>query len=64
MVRHFGTEVIKIEPPNGRDPLRMCCELDVDGMSPWFRSIGHNKKSVMIDMRKEEGRVCVFFPFR
>jgi hypothetical protein len=35
-------------------------ELDVDGTSPWFRSLARNKKSVTIDMRKEEGRACVF----
>jgi len=60
VARHFGAEVIKVEPPNGGDPLRVWRELDVDGTSPWFRSIGRNKKSVTIDMRKEEGRACVF----
>ena len=58
--RHFGAEVVKVEPPNTGDPLRVWRELDVDGTSPWFRSIGRNKKSVTIDMRKEEGRACVF----
>ena len=53
---HFGAEVIKIESPSGGDPLRVWRELDVDGVSPWFRSIGRNKKSVTIDMRKQEGR--------
>lgn len=57
--RHFGAEVVKVEPPNTGDPLRVWRELDVDGTSPWFRSIGRNKKSVTIDMRKEEGRACV-----
>jgi len=52
----FGAEVIKIEPPGAGDPLRVWRELDVDGTSPWFRSLGRNKKSVAIDMRKEEGR--------
>lgn len=55
-IRHFGAEVIKVEPPNTGDPLRVWRELDVDGTSPWFRSLGRNKKSVAIDMRKEEGR--------
>ena len=54
--RHFGAEVIKVEPPNVGDPLRVWRELDVDGVSPWWRSIARNKKSVAIDMRKEEGR--------
>jgi hypothetical protein len=58
--RHFGAEIIKVEPPNAGDPLRVWRELDVDGTSPWFRSLARNKKSVSIDMRKEEGRVYVF----
>lgn len=62
--RHFGAEVIKIEPPAGGDPLRVWRELDVDGVSPWFRSLGRNKKSVSIDLKKGEGReyvvVCVY----
>lgn len=57
--RHFGAEIIKVEPPKSGDPLRVWREVDVDGTSPWFRSIGRNKKSVTIDMRKEEGRACV-----
>jgi hypothetical protein len=52
----FGAEVIKVEPPRTGDPLRVWRELDVDGTSPWFRSIGRNKKSVAIDLRKPEGR--------
>jgi crotonobetainyl-CoA:carnitine CoA-transferase CaiB-like acyl-CoA transferase len=51
--------VIKVEPPNGGDPLRVWRELDVDGTSPWFRSIARNKKSVAIDLRKPEGREYV-----
>ena len=48
--------MIKVEPPYVGDPLRVWRELDVDGVSPWWRSIARNKKSVAIDMRKEEGR--------
>ena len=63
-VRHYGAEVIKVEPPNVGDPLRVWRERDVDGVSPWWRSIARNKKSVTIDMRKEEGRRSVpSFPF-
>lgn len=53
---HFGAEVIKVEAPHVGDPLRVWRELDVDGVSPWWRSIARNKKSVTIDLRKEEGR--------
>lgn len=53
---HYGAEVIKVEPPNVGDPLRVWRERDLDGVSPWWRSIARNKKSVTIDMRQEEGR--------
>ncbi|KAL6305111.1 CoA-transferase family III [Sparassis latifolia] len=59
LLGHFGAEVIKVEPPHVGDPLRVWRELDVDGVSPWWRSIGRNKKSVTIDLRKEEGRELV-----
>ncbi|RPD57837.1 CoA-transferase family III [Lentinus tigrinus ALCF2SS1-6] len=59
LLGHYGAEVIKVEPPNVGDPLRVWRELDVDGVSPWWRSIARNKKSVTIDMRKEEGRRLV-----
>jgi crotonobetainyl-CoA:carnitine CoA-transferase CaiB-like acyl-CoA transferase len=52
----FGAEIIKVEAPKKGDPLRVWRELDVDGCSPWFRSIGRNKKSVAIDLRTAQGR--------
>jgi len=59
LLGHFGAEVIKVEPPKIGDPLRVWRELDLDGTSPWFRSIGRNKKSVTIDLRQERGRQYV-----
>ncbi|OSC96630.1 CoA-transferase family III [Trametes coccinea BRFM310] len=59
LLGHYGAEVIKVEPPDVGDPLRVWRERDVDGVSPWWRSIARNKKSVTIDMRKEDGRQLV-----
>ncbi|KAF9524989.1 CoA-transferase family III domain-containing protein [Crepidotus variabilis] len=59
LLGQFGAEIIKIESPTTGDPLRVWRELDVDGTSPWFRSIGRNKRSVAIDLRKPEGRDLV-----
>ncbi|CAO1623018.1 unnamed protein product [Sympodiomycopsis kandeliae] len=56
LLAHFGAEVIKVEPPGVGDPLRVWRELDVDGVSPWFRSLARNKKSITLDLRKEKGR--------
>ncbi|KAG1829536.1 CoA-transferase family III domain-containing protein [Suillus subalutaceus] len=49
----------QVEPPSTGDPLRVWRELDIDGTSPWFRSLARNKKSIAIDLRKQEGREIV-----
>ncbi|KAK7064955.1 CoA-transferase family III domain-containing protein [Favolaschia claudopus] len=59
LLGQFGAEIIKVESPNKGDPLRVWREIDVDGCSPWFRSIGRNKKSVAIDLHTPEGRELV-----
>ncbi|ORY91368.1 putative acyl-CoA transferase/carnitine dehydratase [Syncephalastrum racemosum] len=57
---YYGADVIKVEPPNNvGDPLRTWRYMDKDGTSPWFRSLGRNKKSVCIDLRTEKGRSIV-----
>lgn len=55
MLAGFGAEVIKIEPPGLGDPLRKWRKLH-DGTSLWWRSMARNKKSVVVDLRQEEGR--------
>jgi len=56
LLGYLGAVLIKIEAPHGGDPIRKWRELDTDGTSPWWRSIGRNKKSVTIDLRQPEGR--------
>ena len=51
---YFGAEVIKIEPPGG-DPLRQWREVH-NGTSFWYRSLGRNKKSVVLDLKTEGAR--------
>ncbi len=51
---YFGAEVIKIEPPNGGDPIRRWREMRGD-TSLWWRSLARNKKSVTIDLKTELG---------
>lgn len=55
MLGYFGAEVIKIEPPGRGDALRNWRILK-DGTSLWWRSMGRNKKSITLDLRKPEGR--------
>ncbi len=54
MLGYFGAEVIKIEPPDGGDPIRGWREVR-DGTSLWWRSLARNKKSVTVDLRSKEG---------
>lgn len=54
MLGYFGAEVIKIEPLEG-DPIRGWRVLE-DGTSLWWRSIGRNKKSITLDLKKAEGQ--------
>ena len=59
MLGYYGAEVIKVEPPGEGDPLRKWRELDEDGTSWWWRSLGRNKKCITADLRSEEGRDLV-----
>ena len=54
----FGADVVKIEPPGSGDPLRGWRMLH-NGTSVWWEAQSRNKKSVCIDLRKEEGRVVL-----
>ncbi len=55
MLAGFGAEVIKIEPPGHGDPLRRWRKLH-DGTSLWWRAMARNKKSVVVDLRHDDGR--------
>jgi crotonobetainyl-CoA:carnitine CoA-transferase CaiB-like acyl-CoA transferase len=52
LLADFGAEVIKIEPPEG-DPLR---DWLVAGIAANWKVYARNKKSVCLNLRKEEGR--------
>lgn len=54
----FGADVIKIEPPNGGDPLRKWRMLR-DGTSVWWEVQSRNKRSVCLDLRTPEGQDAV-----
>ena len=51
----FGAEVIKIEPPEGGDPLRGWRLLQ-DGTSVWWQVQARNKRSIALDLRAPEGQ--------
>ena len=54
----FGAQVIKIESPDGGDPLRQWRKLH-NGTSLWWSLQARNKKSVTVNMREPEGQEIV-----
>ena len=54
----FGAEVIKIEPPEGGDPLRQWRKLH-EGTSLWWYVQNRDKKSVTVNLRLPEGQEIV-----
>lgn len=58
VLAQFGAEVIKVESPNGGDPLRKWRKL-YDGTSLWWYSQSRNKKSVALDLKSPRGREIV-----
>lgn len=55
LLGELGADVIKVEQPEGGDPLRQWGTMD-DGVGLMWKSIARNKRSVTIDLRAERGR--------
>ncbi|GGC05532.1 CoA transferase [Oxalicibacterium flavum] len=55
MLAEFGAEVIKIESPDGGDPLRQWRVLK-DGTSLWWSVQSRNKKSVTLNLKDARGQ--------
>ena len=51
----MGAEVIKIEDPDGGDPIRQQGEA-VNGYSLYFATFNRNKRSITLDLRSDEGK--------
>jgi len=56
MLADLGAEVIKIEQPGTGDPFR---DWGDGGYSPTFEALNRNKKSVVMDLKSELGRVQI-----
>ena len=55
MLAEFGADVIKIEAPEGGDPLRQWRVLK-DGTSLWWQVQARNKKSLTLNLKKPEAQ--------
>jgi crotonobetainyl-CoA:carnitine CoA-transferase CaiB-like acyl-CoA transferase len=55
LLSDFGAEVVKIERPGQGDDSRGWGPPFLEGRSLWHASVNRNKKSVTLDLRKEEG---------
>ncbi|MBI2296119.1 MAG: CoA transferase [Betaproteobacteria bacterium] len=58
LLAEFGAEVIKIESPDGGDPLRKWRKLH-QGTSLWWYVQGRNKKSLTLDLKHPEAQEIV-----
>jgi crotonobetainyl-CoA:carnitine CoA-transferase CaiB-like acyl-CoA transferase len=55
VLAEFGADVIKVESPEGGDPLRQWRVLK-DGTSLWWAVQARNKKSLSLNMKSEQGQ--------
>lgn len=55
----MGADVVKVEDPDGGDPIRAQGEGARDGMSPYFATFNRNKRSIALDLRSEDGRAVL-----
>jgi formyl-CoA transferase len=54
----YGADVVKVEPPGDGDPMRQW-GVTHQGAGLWWPTIARNKRSVVADLRTEEGRQLV-----
>jgi formyl-CoA transferase len=55
----FGAEVIKIEPPNQGDPMRVWGREKAGGKSLWWPVVARNKKAITLDLRQSDGQALL-----
>ncbi len=59
MLADHGAEVIKIEPPQGDETRLWGPPFDQEGISAYFAGINRNKRTMALDLSKEEGRAVL-----
>jgi formyl-CoA transferase len=56
MLADHGAEVIKVEPPQGDETRSWGPPFDQEGISAYFAGINRNKRTIALDLSKQEGR--------
>lgn len=59
LLADFGATVIKVERPRSGDEVRLWRIHGDEGTSMLFRTLNRNKKSIVLDLRSEQGREIV-----
>jgi formyl-CoA transferase len=59
MLADHGAEVIKIEPPQGDETRLWGPPFDREGISAYFAGINRNKRTMALDLSREEGRAVL-----
>jgi formyl-CoA transferase/CoA:oxalate CoA-transferase len=59
LLADMGAEVIKVEPPDG-DDTRAWGPPFIEGQSAYFLSINRGKRSVVLDLKSEEGKALLW----
>ena len=59
MLADMGADVVKVEKPNGGDDTRRMGPPFIEGESAAFLGINRNKRSVVVDLRSDDGREIV-----
>ena len=59
MLADMGADVVKVEKPNGGDDTRRMGPPFIEGESAAFLGINRNKRSVVVDIRSDDGREIV-----
>lgn len=54
----FGTDVIKVERPDGGDAMRVLGPFKED-VSPWWEVFARNKQSITLNITAPEGRALL-----
>ena len=55
----LGAEIIKIEPPNQGDPMRVWGRQTEGEPSLWWPVVGRNKKAITLDLRQAAGQEVI-----